>query len=96
MNTRDYLNGKSSDGYSFFGAHKKNSAYIFRVLAPNAKNVHLIGDFNEWTKVPMRKYPTGVYSLSVNNAKEGQLYQYIIEDMAVSYTHLTLPTNREV
>ena len=81
MNTRDYLNGKSSDGYKFFGAHKrKKDDYIFRVLAPNAKNVSLIGDFNDWSKTPMRKYSTGVFSVSVNGAKAGDKYQYLIED----------------
>ena len=81
MNTRDYLNGKSADGYSFFGAHKrKTDDYIFRVLAPNAKNVYLSGDFNNWDKTPLRKYSTGVFSASIENAKNNDRYHYIIED----------------
>lgn len=81
MNTRDYLNGKSSDGYNFFGAHKrKTDDYIFRVLAPNAKNVYLSGDFNNWEKTPLRKYPTGVFSVTIENAKNKDRYHFIIED----------------
>ncbi len=81
MNTRDYLNGKSSDGYTFFGPHKrKTNDYIFRVLAPNAKNVYLSGDFNNWEETPLRKYPTGVFSVIIENAKSKDRYQYIIED----------------
>lgn len=81
MNTRDYLNGKSSDGYTFFGPHKrKTNDYIFRVLAPNAKNVYLSGDFNNWEKTPLRKYSTGVFSVTIDNAKAKDRYQYIIED----------------
>ena len=81
MNTRDYLNGKSSDGYNFFGAHKrKTDDYIFRLLAPEAKNVYLSGDFNDWENTPLRKYPTGVFSVTVENAKDMDRYHYIIED----------------
>lgn len=81
MNTRDYLNGKSSDGYKFFGPHKrKKNDYIFRVLAPEAKNLYLSGDFNDWKKIPLRKYSTGVFSATVDNAKDKDRYHYIIED----------------
>lgn len=46
MNTRKYLEGKGYDGYKFFGNHKKtNNSYIFRILAPNAKNVYIIRRF---------------------------------------------------
>lgn len=78
MNTRDYLDGNSFDGYKFFGAHKKEKGYIFRLLAPKADEVYLLGDFNNWEKSPMRKYATGVFSLSIDGAKEGDSYQYLI------------------
>ena len=81
MNTREYLEGKSSDGYKFFGPHKrKSNDYIFRVLAPGAKNVFISGDFNNWEKTPLRKYSTGVFSVSISEAKENDRYQYFIED----------------
>lgn len=79
MNTRDFLEGKSFDGYKFFGAHKKDKGYIFRVLVPNAEKVSIIGDFNDWQKQNMRKYSTGVFSITVDNAKAGDIYQYVIE-----------------
>lgn len=81
MNTRDYINGKSAEGYEFFGAHnRKGKDYIFRVLAPNAKAVYLGGDFNNWEKIALRKYPTGVFSVTIDEANEGDRYQYYIED----------------
>ena len=81
MNTRDYINGKSAEGYEFFGAHnRKAKDYIFRVLAPDAKNVYLAGDFNNWEKTPLRKYSTGVFSVTVDEANEADRYQYFIED----------------
>lgn len=78
MNTRDYLEGRSFDGYKFFGAHKKDKGYIFRVLAPNAEKVSIIGDFNDWQKQSMRKYSTGVFSITIDEAKVGDTYQYVI------------------
>lgn len=78
MNTRDFLDGKSFDGYKFFGAHKKDKGYIFRVLAPNADKVSIIGDFNDWQKQSMRKYSTGVFSITIDEAKVGDTYQYVI------------------
>lgn len=81
MNTRDYLNGKSSEGFEFFGAHKrKDKDYIFRLLAPEAKNVYLAGDFNNWEKAPLRKYSTGVFSVSIDGVKDGDRYQFFVED----------------
>ena len=79
MSTRDYLQGKSTDGYEFFGPHIKDKGYIFRVLAPEAEEVFLIGDFNDWKKTPMRRYKTGVFSLTDNKAKVGDRYQYLIK-----------------
>ena len=81
MNTRDYLNGTSTDGYEFFGAHKrKSNDYIFRLLAPNAKEAYIAGDFNNWEKTPMRKYSTGVFSVTIEKAKNLDEYEYEIVD----------------
>lgn len=82
MNTRDYIDGKSAEGYEFFGPHNRmGKDYIFRFLAPEAKNVFLAGDFNNWEKTPLRKYSTGVFSVTIDDANDGDRYQYFIEDM---------------
>lgn len=78
MNTRNYLEAKSFDGYKFFGAHKKDRGYIFRLLAPNASEAYIIGDFNDWEKQAMRKYSTGVFSITIDQAKIGDSYQFIL------------------
>lgn len=81
MDTRKYLEGEGYDGYKFFGNHKKaNNSYIFRILAPNAKNVYIIGDFNSWTEEKLRKYSTGVFSKTIKNVKEFDKYLYVIEN----------------
>ncbi len=49
-----FHNGKNFKSYRFLGAHKlkrdKINGTVFRVWAPNAKTVSLVGDFNGWDK----------------------------------------------
>ena len=46
-------NGKSTlsdfaSGYLYFGLHKTDKGWVFREWAPNATQIYLIGDFNNW------------------------------------------------
>ncbi len=47
-----FYQGSSSDSFKFLGAHPKKygktTGVRFTVYAPNAKEVELIGDFNDW------------------------------------------------
>ncbi len=71
--------------YRKMGAHLAvkdgQEGVYFAVWAPNAKDVHLVGDFNQWdvTATPMsRAEPLGIYEVFVPNMKEGELYKYAI------------------
>ncbi|MGN0245495.1 MAG: 1,4-alpha-glucan branching protein GlgB [Lachnospiraceae bacterium] len=79
MNQSEYLKGESFDAYTYFGAHVEKEGVTFRVYAPNAKDVKLIGDFSDWEEYHM--YPCdmhGVWQAYIQNAKVGQLYKYVI------------------
>lgn len=78
MDTKSFLKGRSTNAYTFFGNHKKNQGYIFRVYAPNASKVEIIGDFNDWQGQNLRRYSSGVFSTTIKNAKENDRYQYKI------------------
>lgn len=78
MDTKSFLKGRSTNAYTFFGNHKKNQGYIFRVYAPNARKVEIIGDFNDWQGQNLRRYSSGVFSTTIKNAKENDRYQYKI------------------
>lgn len=41
-------------GHLYFGLHQTKDGWVFREWAPNAKQIFLIGDFNEWKEV--KKY----------------------------------------
>ncbi|KGF03079.1 GlgB N-terminal domain-containing protein [Anaerococcus lactolyticus] len=97
MNTRDYLDGKSQDGFEFFGSHKRKAKdYIFRVLAPEAKNVYIAGDFNNWEKSSLRKYQTGVFSITFNQVNEGDRYEYLIEDVEGNFYKKLDPYSKKI
>lgn len=62
------------------GAHLINGGCYFRVWAPNAKEVHVIGEFNNWTKGinKLSKQDYGYWDGMVQNAQIGQKYKYLI------------------
>ena len=46
-------NGKQSlsdfaSGYDYYGLHKVRGGWVFREWAPNATDIYLVGDFNDW------------------------------------------------
>ncbi len=76
--------GSNSHAYEYFGAHRKNSKTVtFRVWAPHAKGVSLVGDFNGWNagETPMVCVPDsgGVWECDVQGIKKYDNYKYAIE-----------------
>ena len=79
MNIQDFYIGKSFDAYEFFGAHKIGNKILFRVYAPNAAKVSLVGEFNDWQEEDMeQQYQSGIYSITSENARVGMMYKYCI------------------
>ena len=79
MNIQDFYIGKSFDAYEFFGAHKIGNKILFRVYAPNAAKVSLVGEFNDWQEEAMeQQYQSGIYSITSENARVGMMYKYCI------------------
>lgn len=73
-----YLFGQGThyDIYRKLGAHKTKrngkTGIYFAVWAPNAKEVHLIGEFNGWdeSSIPMKRLePLGIYEVFVPGSK---------------------------
>lgn len=83
----DYLQGRCADAYNYLGAHLQLNengeevGVVFRVYAPMAKSIEVLGDFNSWalgknimTKVDM----WGLWEVLIKDAKVGQRYKYHI------------------
>lgn len=80
-----YHHGKNDRAYELFGAHKTTvdgaNGYIFRVWAPHAQSVSVVGDFNGWNPDchVMNKMVDGeTFELFIEGLKEYDIYKYCI------------------
>jgi len=42
--------GTNFNSYDYLGVHKVSVGYVFRVWAPNAHEIFVVGDFNSWER----------------------------------------------
>ena len=77
--------GKNFEAHKFFGAHPfrrgRGQFYRFRVWAPHAKSVSVIGSFNQWDRTchPMYKISDTVWEAELPRLKQFDSYKYSIE-----------------
>ena len=87
MDFQKFYAGTDFNALSYLGAHPVENGFIFRVYAPAAVDVSLIGDFSEWKEIPMLKvYDGQFYEISVPCAEEKQLYKFRIFKKDGSFT----------
>ncbi|MCG8530789.1 MAG: 1,4-alpha-glucan branching protein GlgB [Desulfovibrionales bacterium] len=77
--------GKHWDLYKFLGAHPTemdgHAGYRFAVWAPNAREVFVAGDFNDWHFRNRPLFPvgvSGVWACFIPEVQRGQHYKYCI------------------
>jgi 1,4-alpha-glucan branching enzyme len=70
--------------HSGMGAIPHAKGVTFRVWAPHAEKVYLIGTFNDWSKtsIPLFNEKNGYWSTDVSEAKAGDEYRYLIHGPA--------------
>ena len=78
--------GNNQEAFKFFGAHKGEcdgkKGVFFRVWAPHAVSVSLVGDFNNWdrNKNPMHRLSDNtVWEIFLENVDKYFVYKYSIE-----------------
>lgn len=67
--------------YEFLGAHPIEDGVRFVVWAPNAKDIYLIGDFNDWRENELRLQPiedSGLWNICLKGVNEFDSYKYLI------------------
>ena len=75
--------GTLTDGWRWFGAHpderKGRKGWSFRVWAPHAKEVSVVGDFNQWdTKATKLSRKGEVWEGFVPDLPEYTVYKYAV------------------
>ena len=73
--------GRNVQAYRFLGAHPQADGTVFRVWAPNAAQVSVVGEFNDWqggVHVMHSLGHGGVWEALVPEAGPGSLYRFEI------------------
>ena len=78
--------GTNYKAYEFLGSHSSKrkgvSGAVFRVWAPHALSVSVVGDFNNWDRAndPMEKISeNGLWEVFIPQIKQYDMYKYSIE-----------------
>lgn len=79
-----FSEGRSCHAWRCFGAHPcqkdGQEGYLFRVWAPNARQVCVFGDFNGWDEnaAPLEKLEGGIWEGFLPGLKRYDTYKYVI------------------
>ena len=79
MDIYGFYTGQIFDAHKYLGAHREQEGYSFRVYAPHASRITLVGTFNDWQDWEMNRIMGGhFWEVFVPQAKEGDRYLYKI------------------
>ncbi len=69
-----------ADAFRYMGCHFADGGVVFRVWAPKAESVSVVGDFNFWNEqdLPMQKISDGVWEAFSVYAQPGGAYKYCV------------------
>ena len=69
-----------ADAYKYFGSFKNGKKVLFRLWAPAAQAVYVVGDFNGWdtTANPMYPLGDGCWQVEIEGIKNYSTYKYAV------------------
>lgn len=87
MDLYGFYTGTVFDAYEYLGAHRAGEGWIFRVFAPSAARVTLLGEFTDWIEYEMNRVNDGnFFEVYVDHGKEGEKYFHRIYNRSGRYT----------
>ncbi|MGD9604946.1 MAG: 1,4-alpha-glucan branching protein GlgB [Bacilli bacterium] len=85
----DFHNSYVTNAYDFLGCHfVKINTYVFRVYAPHAEQVSVVGDFNEWDikRNPLKRITKeGIWEGEINEISPFTNYKYWIKNQSKQF-----------
>ena len=79
---RTFTTGENFHVQHYLGCHQTENGRVFRVWAPHAQQVQLIGDMTDWREhpVPMSRNEKGVWEVTLpdTQASLGVYYKYLV------------------
>ena len=77
---KSFSSAGASDAYKYLGSFSEKGKTVFRVWAPNAAAVSVVGDFNEWDESadPMNKKDGGIWEKKIPALDNYAAYKYAI------------------
>lgn len=79
-----FQQGNNFESYKFFGAHKEiingQQMHCFRVWAPNAQDISLVGSFNNWNRECNKMYRISeeIWEIKILALAQFEIYKYSI------------------
>lgn len=70
--------GTSFDAHKYLGAHREAGGYIFRIYAPSARAVSVIGEWSDWQPCPAHRGEGGIWEYYDERAERGMMYKYSV------------------
>ena len=88
--------GTLQTAYEYLGCHydRKTKRAVFRVWAPHATSVSVVGDFNYWNRTANYMYritDDGIYEGIIDGVEEYQMYKYCVRGRNGSETEKADP-----
>lgn len=79
MDYYGFYTGTEFEAHKYLGAHLTEDGVVFRVFAPAAAKITVMGDFNDWNETELNRVYNGqFFEVIINNAKPGMIYKYKI------------------
>ncbi len=88
-----FQKGENFHAQKLLGCHPQRNGFVFRVWAPKAAAVSVVGEFNFWNEadLPMKPIGFGVWEAFSEFAQEGQGYKFCITRADGSTVYKTDP-----
>lgn len=86
--------GENFQTYKFLGVHKIDNKYVFRVWAPSAKSIKVVGDFCDWNiskGFDMQKISHSVWEVIIDKELQNCHYKYYIEKSDGNFVYKSDP-----